>query len=210
MAPELGRLAPQQDLRQPVPPGRRRRPRVSAVPVGTCRCTLRSAARRAATSRSAGMGEAHILLRRSPVESFSSPWLAVLLLAGSSAFAAGAGEARAAVRAALEQEATAPALPPVLPSLAAERAGKRGEAVPPGRSDAGRMAREQGEARANSAAATARSEAAARAAEGAAASAAKNANADSHAAAGQARANAARKKPHGPGKIPAGAPGTSR
>ena len=150
------------------------------------------------------------MLRRSLVGSFSSRALAVVLGVASFAFAARAEEARAAVRAALEQEATAPALPPVLPSLAAERAGKRGEAVPPRRSDAGRMAREQGEARANGAAAAARSEAAARAAEGGAASAAKSANADSHAAAGQARANAARKKPHGPGKIPAGAPGTSR
>jgi hypothetical protein len=146
------------------------------------------------------------LLSRSLVGSFSSRAFAVLLLAGSSGFAARAEEARAAVRAALEQEATAPALPPVLPSLAAER----GDALPPGRSDVGRAAREQGEARANGAAAAARSEAAARSAEGAAASAAKSANADSHAAAGQARANAARKKPHGPGKIPAGAPETSR
>ncbi len=150
------------------------------------------------------------MLRRSHVGSVSSRWLAVLLVAGSSAFAARAEEARAAVRAALEQEATGPALPPVLPSLAAERAGKHGEAIPLRRSDVGRMAREQGEARANGAAAAARSEAAARAAEGAAASAAKSANADSHAAAGQARANAARKKPHGPGKSPAGPPGTYR
>ncbi len=156
------------------------------------------------------MGEAHILLRRSLVGSFPLRSLAVLLVAGSSAGAARADEARAAVRAALEQEATAPALPPVLPSLAAERAGKRGEALPRERSDVGRMAREQGEARANGAEAAARSEAAARAAQGEAASAAKSANADSHAAAGQARANAARKKPHGPGKLPAGPPGTSR
>jgi hypothetical protein len=150
------------------------------------------------------------LLSRSLVGSFSSRCLAVLLLVGGSAGRARAEEARAAVRAALEQEATAPSRPPVLPSLAAERAGKRGEALPAGRPDAGRVAQEQGEARAGDAAAAARSDAAARAAQGAAASAAKSANADEHAAAGQARANEARKKPHGPGKVPAGPPGSSR
>ncbi len=150
------------------------------------------------------------MLGRWLVGSFSSRWTAVLLLAGSSAGAARAEEARAAVRAALEQEATAPSRPPVLPSLAAELAGKRGEALPARRPDAGRVAAEQGEARANDAAAAARSDAASRAAQGAAASAAKSANADDHAAAGQARANAARKKPHGPGKVPAGPPADSR
>ncbi len=156
------------------------------------------------------MDEAHLLLRRWLMGSFSSRSLAVLLVAGSSAGAVRAEEARAAVRAALEKEATAPSLPPLLPSLAAERAGKRGEAFPAGRPDAGRVAREQGEARANDAAGAARSDAAVRAAQGAAASAAKSANADEHAAAGQARANAARKKPHGPGKVPAGPPADSR
>lgn len=161
----------------------------------------------AAASRFARMGEAHILLCRLPVGSFFLQWLAALLVVGGFARSARADEARAAVRAALEQEASAPASLPLLPSLAAERAGKRGEALPPGRSDASRVAREQGEARAEAAA---RSEAAARAARGEAASAAKSANADEHAAAGQARTNAARKKPHGPGNVPAVPPGTSR
>src|SRR5262245_25556835 len=147
------------------------------------------------------MAEAYLLLRRWLVGSFSFRSLAILLVAGSSAGAARAEEARAAVRAALEKEAIAPTRPPVLPSLAPERAGKRGEAPPTG-ADAGRTARERGEARASDAAVAARSDAAARGAQGAAASAAKSANADSHAAAGQARANEARNKPHGPGKNP--------
>jgi len=137
-----------------------------------------------------------MLLRRKLV---GSSWqlLAVLLAAASPARTAQADEARAAMRAALEKEATAPSIPPVFPS----RAGKRGE------TDASRLARDQGAASANGAAAAARSEAAARAAQGAAASAAKNANADSNAAAGQERSEAARKKPHGPGKNPANPPG---
>jgi hypothetical protein len=141
-----------------------------------------------------------MLLRRRLMGFFSSQLLGVLLAAAGPARTAQAEEARAAVRAALEQEATAPSIPPVFPS----RTGKRGEADP------SRLAREQSAASANGAAAAAKSEAAARSAHGAAASAAKSANADSHAAAGQERANEARKKPHGPGKNAATPPGPPR
>jgi len=136
-----------------------------------------------------------MLLRRRLVGFFSWQLLAVLAAAGGTAQAA---EARAAVRAALEQEATAPSVPPVFPSRSRKE------------TDPSRMAREQSAASANGAAAAAKSEAAARSAQGAAASAAKNANADSHAAAGQERADEARKKPHGPGKNPATPPGSPR
>jgi len=145
-----------------------------------------------------------MLLRRRLVGFFSWQLLAVLLAAGSPARTAQADEARATMRAALEQEASAPSVPPVFPT----RAGKRVEAAGP--PDANRLARDQGEASANGAAAAARSEAATRAAHGAAASAAKSANADSNAAAGQERSDAARKKPHGPGKNPVNPPGPPR
>jgi len=138
-----------------------------------------------------------MLLRRRLMGFFSWHLLGVLLAAASPARTAQAEEARAAVRAALEQEATAPSVPPVLPI--------RSEKV-----DASRLAREQSAASANGAAAAARSEAANRSAQGAAASAAKSANADSHAAAGQERADEARKKPHGPGRNPQTPPGPPR
>jgi len=144
------------------------------------------------------MGQAYMLLRRRLMGFFSSQLLGVLLAAAGPARTAQAEEARAAVRAALEQEATAPSVPPVFPSRSRKE------------TDPGRMARDQSAASANGAAAAAKSEAAARSAQGAAASAAKNANADSHAAAGQERADEARKKPHGPGKNPQNPPGPAR
>ena len=139
-----------------------------------------------------------MLLRRRLMGFLSWQSLAVLLAAASPARSAQAEEARAAVRAALEQEATAPSLPPVFPSRSRKE------------TDPSRMARDQSGASANGAAAAAKSEAAARSAQGAAASAAKNANADSHAAAGQERADEARKKRHGPGRNPPTPPGPSR
>jgi len=139
-----------------------------------------------------------MLLRRRLMGFFSWQLLGVLFAAPGPARTAQAEEARAAVRAALEQEATAPSVPPVFPSRSRKE------------TDPSRMAREQSAASANGAAAAAKSEAAARSAQGAAASAAKNANADSHAAAGQERADEARKKPHGPGKNPQNPPGPAR
>jgi len=144
------------------------------------------------------MGQAYMLLRRRLVAFLSWQSLAVLLVAASSARSAQAEEARAAVRAALEQEAIAPSVPPVFPTRSRKE------------TDPSRMAREQSAASANGAAAAAKSEAAVRSAQGAAASAAKNANADSHAAAGQERADEARKKPHGPGRNPQNPPGPPR
>src|SRR5467141_1901007 len=144
----------------------------------------------AVANRSGEMGQAYMLLRRRLVAFLSWQSLVVLLAAASPARSAQAEEARAAVRAALEQEATAPSVPPVFPSRSRKEA------------DPSRMARDQSAASANGAAAAAKSEAATRSAQGAAASAAKNANADSHAAAGQERADEARKKPHGPGRNP--------
>ena len=139
-----------------------------------------------------------MLLRRRLMGFFSWQLLGVLFAAPGPARTAQAEEARAAVRAALEQEATAPSVPPVFPSRSRKE------------TDPSRMARDQSAASANGAAAAAKSEAAARSAQGAAASAAKNANADSHAAAGQERADEARKKPHGPGKNPQNPPGPAR
>src|SRR2546427_3795337 len=100
-------------------------------------------------------GQAYMLLRRRLMGSL--PWqsLAVLPAAASPARSAQAEEARAAVRAALEQEATAPSLPPVFPSRSRKE------------TDPSRMARDQSAASANGAA---KSEAAARSAQGAAAS----------------------------------------
>jgi len=138
-----------------------------------------------------------MLLRRRLMGFFCWQSLAVLLVAAGPTRSAQAEEARAAVRAALEQEAITPADLPVLPTRSQKP-------------DASRLAREQSAASANGAAAAARSEAAAHGAQGAAASAAKSANADSHAAAGQERADAARKKPHGPGKDPTTPPGPPR
>ncbi len=139
-----------------------------------------------------------MLLRRRLMGFFSWQLLGVLFAAPGPARTAQAEEARAAVRAALEQEATAPSVPPVFPSRSRKE------------TDPSRMAREQSAASANGAAAAAKSEAAVRSAQGAAASAAKNANADSHAAAGQERADEARKKPHGPGRNPQNPPGPPR
>jgi hypothetical protein len=144
------------------------------------------------------MGQEYMLLRGRLMGFPSWQSLAVLIAVASPPRSAQAEEARAAVRAALEQEAMAPSLPPVFPSRSRKE------------SDPSRIARDQSEASANGASAAAKSEAAARNAQGAAASAAKNANADSHAAAGQQRADEARRKRHGPGKDPATPPGPPR
>ena len=98
-----------------------------------------------------------MLLRRRLMGFLSWQSIAVLLAAASPARSAQAEEARAAVRAALEQEATAPSLPPAFPSRSRKE------------TDPNRMARDQSGASANGAAAAAKSEAAARSAQGAAA-----------------------------------------
>src|SRR5882724_13195914 len=90
------------------------------------------------------MGQAYMLLRRRLVAFLSWQSLAVLLVAASSARSAQAEEARAAVRAALEQEAIAPSVPPVFPT--------RSRKEP----DPSRMARDQSAASANGAAAAAK------------------------------------------------------
>src|SRR5256712_11786964 len=113
------------------------------------------------------MGQPYMLLRRRRMGFLSWKSLAALLATASPARSAQAEEARAAVRAALEQEATAPSLPPVFPSRSRKE------------TDPSRMARDQSAGSANGAAAAAKSEAAARSAQGAAASAAKTANAAS-------------------------------
>src|SRR6266853_420477 len=70
----------------------------------------------AVANRSGEMGQACMLLRRRLVAFLSWQSLAVLLAAASPTRNAQAEEARAAVRAALEQEATAPSVPPVFPT----------------------------------------------------------------------------------------------
>jgi hypothetical protein len=119
------------------------------------------------------------------------------LWTAGSARAADDTKGKAAAHAALEEKADVPATPPHLPDAASDRAraavggggaGTRGEAA--------RKAHAQGQRNAGDDDRAAHADAANRAAEGSVAAAAKNANADSHAAAGQARAAAARAKPH--------------
>src|SRR5919201_73154 len=102
------------------------------------------------------MGQEYMLLRGRLMGFPSWQSLAVLIAVTSPPRSAQAEEARAAVRAALEQEAMAPSLPPVFPSRSRKEA------------DPSRIARDQSEASANGAAAAAKSEAAARSAQGAA------------------------------------------